>query len=87
MAERDESAPAPWAQMSGDISDGARELGTVIREVSQAFVQIVRTGSEAQMAKARQVLVGARRDLYRILADGNGDEDTQDEGTIVGDDA
>jgi len=87
VAERDESAPAPWQQMSGDISEGALELRTVIREVLHAFAQIMRTGSEAQMAKARQVLVGVRRDLYRILADGNGEEDTQDEGTIVGDDA
>jgi DNA-binding PadR family transcriptional regulator len=78
VAERDESAPAPWQQMSGDISDGARELGTVIREVTHAFVQIVRTGSEGQMAKAREVLVGARRDLYRILADGNGEEGSQE---------
>jgi hypothetical protein len=30
----------------------------------------MRTGSEAQVALARDVLAAARRDLYRILADG-----------------
>jgi hypothetical protein len=37
----------------------------------------MRTGSDAQIAKAREVLSEARRDLYRILADGDS------EGTIV----
>jgi hypothetical protein len=30
----------------------------------------MRTGSESQMARAQDVLAAARRDLYRILADG-----------------
>ena len=41
-----------------------------MREVGFAFVQVMRTGSDAQMAKAREVLADVRRDLYRILADG-----------------
>jgi DNA-binding PadR family transcriptional regulator len=101
IEKRDESDPAPWKQMSGDISEGVLELRTVIREVWYAFVQIMRTGSEAQMTKARDVLADARRELYRILADGHGDAaadehsdgepadgpDADDETTIVGDDA
>ena len=91
VAQRDESAPAPWEQMSDDISHGARELGTVIREVASAFAQIARTGSEAQMVKARDVLVTARRELYTILADGEpaGGEPAGDApgGTTVDDDA
>ena len=53
---RDAAAPAPWDQMSGDVSDEAHELGKLMREVASAFVQVMRTGSEAQMAKAREVL-------------------------------
>jgi DNA-binding PadR family transcriptional regulator len=68
---RDAAAPAPWDQMSGDVSDEAHALGKLMREVASAFVQVMRTGSEAQMAKARDVLSAARRDLYRILADGD----------------
>ena len=41
-----------------------------MREVAFAFAQVMRTGSEEQMGKAREVLAAARRDLYRILADG-----------------
>jgi DNA-binding PadR family transcriptional regulator len=71
VQERDADAPAPWDQMSGDVSDEAHELGKLMRELASAFVQVMRTGSEAQMARAREVLSTARRDLYRILADGD----------------
>ncbi len=69
--ERDSSRPAPWEQMSDEIGDGARELAKLMREVAFAFSQVIRTGSEEQMASARQVLAAARKDLYRILADGD----------------
>jgi hypothetical protein len=63
--------------MSGDLSDTRVELGKLMRELAYAFAQVMRTGSEAQVAKAREVLVTARRELYQILADGD------PEGTIV----
>ena len=44
--------------------------------IAAAFVQVMRTGSEAQMGLAREVLTQTRRDLYRILADGDGDATT-----------
>ena len=62
--------PAPWEQMSGDLSPLAHQLGRLIREVGFAFAQIMRTGSESQMQSAKDVLTQARRDLYRILAEG-----------------
>src|SRR5271165_4224934 len=71
VAERGTDRPAPWEQMSDDISSGVHELGRLMREVAHAFVQVMQTGSEAQVTKARDVLAGARRDLYRILADGD----------------
>jgi DNA-binding PadR family transcriptional regulator len=71
VAERDKDKPAPWEQMSSDVSDQAHELGKLIREVASAFTQVVKTGSEAQMDEARKVLTTTRRDLYRILADGD----------------
>ena len=33
--------------------------------------RVIRTGSEGQIAKAADVLATTRRDLYRILADGD----------------
>jgi DNA-binding PadR family transcriptional regulator len=70
VQERDADKPAPWEQMSGEVSDEAHELGKLMRELASAFVQVMRTGGKEQIGKAREVLTAARRDLYRILADG-----------------
>jgi DNA-binding PadR family transcriptional regulator len=70
-------APAPWEEISRDVSEDAFEFRHLIRDVAFAFTQLMRTGSDAQIARAREVLTQARRELYRILADG----DTED--TIV----
>jgi DNA-binding PadR family transcriptional regulator len=76
LAGRGEGRPAPWDEMSGDVSHEAMELGRLMREVAFAFAQLMRTGSDAQAARAKEVLATARRDLYRILADGDeADED------------
>ena len=79
LAERPADAPAPWEAMSESFSDSAHELGRLMREVAFAFAQVMRAGSEQQMASARDVLARTRKDLYRILA--NGTEEEQ-EGTV-----
>jgi DNA-binding PadR family transcriptional regulator len=79
LKDRGEEIPAPWEQMSGDMSDEAVELGKLIREVASAFAQLMRTGSAAQMAEARKVLVATRRNLYRILGDGDPESTTVDD--------
>jgi DNA-binding PadR family transcriptional regulator len=71
VESRGEQEPAPWEQMSGDVSDQAAELARLAREVASAFAQLMRNGSETQLKRAREVLVSARRDLYRILGDGD----------------
>jgi DNA-binding PadR family transcriptional regulator len=71
LDQRDSEARAPWEQFSGEFSNQAVELGKLMREVAFAFAQVMRTGSEGQMGEARKVLIAARRDLYRILADGD----------------
>ncbi len=71
VGERDAEAPAPWEQMSNHVSDQAVELAGTMREVASAFAQVMRTGSDTQIGEARKVLSAARRDLYRILADGD----------------
>jgi DNA-binding PadR family transcriptional regulator len=70
VQQRGTDKPAPWEQMSGEVSDVMHEMGKLMREVAFAFSQVIRTGGEEQMGKARDVLSTARRDLYRILADG-----------------
>lgn len=78
MERRDADAPAPWEQMSGNVSDQAHELAGTMREVASAFVQVMRTGSDTQIAEARKLLSATRRDLYRILADGDSQTPAED---------
>lgn len=78
VEERDESQPAPWEQMSVGMRPPVVELAKTMREVTTAFMQVMH-GSDAQLAEARRVLAGARRDLYRILADGEDGGETRGE--------
>jgi DNA-binding PadR family transcriptional regulator len=80
VAERGADRPAPWEQ-TGDGAGGVHELGRLMREVASAFMQVMRTGSEGQVAKAAAVLAGTRRDLYRILADGDAGSDSGEGGS------
>jgi DNA-binding PadR family transcriptional regulator len=79
VTARGEDKPAPWQQMGGHVSDQAIALGKLMREVAFAFSQVMRAGSDAQMTHAREVLATARRDLYRILADGDSQADAAGE--------
>jgi DNA-binding PadR family transcriptional regulator len=76
VADRDADRPAPWEQMGDELSDRAHELGKLVRDVAYAFAQVMRTGSDEQIAKAGEVLANTRRDLYRILANGEGEDAT-----------
>src|ERR1700736_2505904 len=78
LEQRASDAPAPWEEMSGEVSDEAFEVRQLLREVVVAFAQVMRSGSDAQLAKAREVLTEARRQLYRILADGDSPGGTVD---------
>ena len=79
LEQRASDAPAPWEEMSGGVSDEAFELRQLVREVALAWAQVMRTGSDAQLAKAREVLADARRQLYRILANGDSPGGTVDD--------
>ena len=76
LKDRGEDASTPWEQMSGDVSDQVHDLAKLAREVAFAFAQVMRTGSDAQLAEARKVLTATRRDLYRILGEGEPDSTT-----------
>jgi DNA-binding PadR family transcriptional regulator len=74
VAERGEDQPAPWDQMADDIPDDARAIMKVVKEVMIATSQVMQSGSASQRAEARRLLVNLRRDLYGILATGEGDD-------------
>jgi len=71
VEQRGEGQPAPWDELAGDVSGDARAFMKVAREVMIAAAQVMQTGSEPQRAQARRLLVDVRRDLYRILAEGD----------------
>jgi DNA-binding PadR family transcriptional regulator len=86
VEERGADRPAPWQEMGGEQSDEVLEIRRLIREVTSAFVQVMRTGSPEQIGRAAKVLASTRRDLYRILADGDdgGDAEPGGEDTAAG---
>jgi DNA-binding PadR family transcriptional regulator len=71
VEQRGEDQPAPWDEMAGGVSEDAWALMHTAREVGMAMMQVMRTGSEAQRAEAQRILANTRRDLYRLLADGD----------------
>jgi DNA-binding PadR family transcriptional regulator len=66
---------APWDEMRPDIDDNTADLWDTARQSAFAMMQILQTGSDAQIREARKTLVETRRKLYQILADGDPDEE------------
>jgi DNA-binding PadR family transcriptional regulator len=79
VAERGEDQPAPWEEMAGGVSDESWALMNTMREVGFALFQVMQTGSETQRTEARRILAATRRDLYRLLADGDDADDAAGE--------
>ncbi|MFI6903028.1 PadR family transcriptional regulator [Nonomuraea sp. NPDC050394] len=66
---------APWDEMRPDIDDNTADLWDIARQSAFAMMQVLQTGSEAQIREARKVLTETRRKLYQILADGDPGEE------------
>ncbi|MFI6512406.1 PadR family transcriptional regulator [Streptosporangium sp. NPDC050855] len=75
VAEHPEEVRAPWEEMTPDVDDSTWELMDITRQSGFAMLQILQTGSEAQIREAKQALVETRRKLYQILADGDTGEE------------
>jgi len=73
LQDRPQDARAPWEQDGDESGSDLQALGRLMREVAFAFTQVMKAGSDSQLARARDVLTTTRRDLYQILADGDGD--------------
>src|SRR5215212_1518235 len=67
---------APWEAMATEPDDNSAQIHHLIGQVALAVVQVTQAGSPAQVQRARQVLVDARRSLYQILAEEEPDEQT-----------
>ena len=66
LDERGSDRPAPWDEMSEDLSSGAHELGRLMREVAGAFVQVVHVLRAEKEAVAEAALEIGKRIVGRI---------------------
>jgi DNA-binding PadR family transcriptional regulator len=73
IVESAEDAP-PWERFGSLHNDGLLGLRDVGFQVGAAVMEVGRSGTDAQIAKARQILEQSRKDIYRILADDRDDE-------------
>lgn len=69
VEEHREELGAPWEQASGGLDEDAVALRDLLWQLGAAAMQVLQAGDEQQIARAREVLAGARRSLYRILAE------------------
>lgn len=67
VAKRDRDTPAPWEVFgeAGPLMD-LREIGF---GVVAAVRQVAQTGSERQIARAKEILAETRKSLYRLLGE------------------
>jgi DNA-binding PadR family transcriptional regulator len=65
---------APWEEATEGIAPAAFGLRTAILQVGEAAWTVASAGTEAQQAKALEVLNESRRRLYAILASEGGPE-------------
>jgi DNA-binding PadR family transcriptional regulator len=73
-AHADEIA-APWEALSNAAGDGFVEMMSVFQQLGAAAMQVAQAGNEAQIAKAKKVLVATRRSLYEILAEASSEDE------------
>ena len=69
QAQARPEGPLPWEQAARGESEGFGQLRAAFMQVGAAVHQIGAAASEAQVAKAVQILTGTRRELYRLLAE------------------
>ena len=81
QAEKAAEGRAPWEseEPEPELSGGLADLGTAYGQVKLATRAVMQTGDEQMAAAAAQVLDTARRDLYRLLADGLEAEDDEED--------
>ncbi|HET9597224.1 MAG TPA: PadR family transcriptional regulator [Anaeromyxobacteraceae bacterium] len=73
VKEHAREVETPWEAMSGAAGDDAMEMMRLCRQLGMAAVQVVRAGNAAQVAEARKIVGDARRALYRLLAQDEGE--------------
>ena len=73
LEERGKDAPSPWETMAEGIGGRTLELGSLVRQIGMAAMQVMQAGTEAQIEEARKILTDSRRSLYKLLAEDDGE--------------
>jgi DNA-binding PadR family transcriptional regulator len=79
VAEHADELREPWTAAESRHRDRAVTLFDTMRGLGGAVREVARGGSEAQVEAARAVLDGARRSIYRILAEDPTDQPPTDQ--------
>jgi len=77
-AER-QGQQSPWEEVTAGVAPMAWNLRDAMGQIAQAFWSVANAGSEAQQARALEVLKDTRRQLYAILAEGDQPEPEPEE--------
>ena len=77
-AER-QGQQSPWEEVTAGVAPVAWNLRDAMGQIAQAFWSVANAGSEAQQARALEVLKDTRRQLYAILAEGDQPEPEEEE--------
>ena len=70
---------SPWEEVTAGVAPMAWNLRDAMGQIAQAFWSVANAGSEAQQARALEVLKDTRRQLYAILAEGDQPEPEEEE--------
>lgn len=78
-----ETMGIPWKTVSEGASSELGDLRNSSKALAAAALQVAKTGNREQLVRAREVMDGARRSLYRILAGESPDsEEPADRGSV-----
>jgi len=77
-AER-QGQQSPWEEVTAGVAPMAWNLRDAMGQIAQAFWSVANAGSEAQQARALEVLKDTRRQLYAILAEGDQPEPAEED--------
>jgi DNA-binding PadR family transcriptional regulator len=68
-AEAEKRGRPPWEDVTDQDEGHASSLRDAAFQLGAAIIQVVRTGSEDQIAKTRDILNDARRRVYSVLGE------------------
>src|SRR4051794_9664798 len=69
VEEHKDDIGAPWETIVESAPESEADVRDLGRQLFMALVQLSQAGSEKQVQEAKQVLVDARKAIYRILAE------------------